>query len=82
MTQGLRLFQPPSRACLQSLDDVVVLKALLICRFCPLEVAKCSFSEHGPWYFVLTLLLGEMLDVARSGQYEGKLHLICQGWLV
>ena len=25
-------------------------------------------------------LLGEMLDVARYGQYGGKLRLLCQGW--
>jgi len=31
---------------------------------------------------MLTLLLGEMLDVSRYGQYRGKLRHLCQGWYV
>jgi len=42
-------------------------------------VKKSSFSEHSPSYHVLTLLLGEMLDVARYGPHRGKLSLLCQG---
>ena len=53
-----------------------------ICSIYPLEVANDSFSEHCPLYIVLTLLLGEMLDVARYGPHGGKLRLLCQGWEV
>jgi len=31
---------------------------------------------------VSTLLLGEMLDVARYWPHGGKLHVLCQGWYV
>jgi len=37
---------PPSHSWLYLLDDVIVLIALSICRICPPEVAKGSFSEH------------------------------------
>jgi hypothetical protein len=30
-------------------------------------------------YLVLTLLLVEMLDVARYGQHGGKVHHLCHG---
>ena len=29
---------------------------------------------------VLTLVLGEMFNVARYGPLGGKLRLLCQGW--
>jgi len=38
------------------------------------------FSEHWPLYFVLTLLMDKMLDVARYGPHRGKLRLLCRGW--
>jgi hypothetical protein len=31
-------------------------------------------------YIVLTMLLSEMLDVARNGPHGDKLRLLCQGW--
>jgi hypothetical protein len=52
----------------------------LICYICPLEVAHGSDSDHWPSYAVLTLLLCEMLDVAKNGPDGGKLRLLCQGW--
>jgi hypothetical protein len=60
-------FLPPSLSGLYLLDDVDEWHAWLICLICQLEVEKCSISEHRPLYHVLTLLLGEMLDVARYG---------------
>jgi hypothetical protein len=75
MPQGLGLFLPPSCGCLDFLDDVVGWTALLIYTICPLDGVKNSFSQRSPLLFVLTLLLGETLDVARYGQYGGKLHL-------
>jgi len=45
-------------------------------------VAKWSVLEHWPLYVVLTLLLGEMLDVVICGPHRGKLRLLCQGWYV
>ena len=53
-----------------------------ICHLRPLDVVKGSFSEHWPLYLVLTLLLGNMLDVARYRPHGGKLHLLCQVWKV
>jgi len=82
MTQGLRLGLLQSHRWLHSVDDVGVWKALSICPIGPPEVAQSSLSEHWPVYFVLTLLFGEMLDVARYGWYGSKLHLECQGWYV
>jgi len=79
MPQALGLSLLQSRSCLHLLDDVIGWTALLICHICLLEVAKSTFLEHWPLKFALTLLLGEMLDVARYGQYGGKLHLLCQG---
>jgi len=80
MLPTLRHFLPPSQSCLYSPDDVVVWNALEICHIGPLEVAKGSFSEHWPLYRVLTLLLADMLDVARNGPHWGKLHLLGQRW--
>jgi len=82
MPQGLGLSLPRSRSSLHLLDDVIGLTALSIGRFCQPELAKSSFSEHWPLQFAWTVLLGEMLDVARFGQYGGKLHLLCQSWYV
>jgi len=82
MPQELGLSLPPSRSCLHLLDDVIGLTALSICRICLPKVAKSSFSKHWQLKFALTLLLGEMLDVASYGQYGGKLCLLCQGWYV
>jgi hypothetical protein len=77
MPQGLKLSLPPSCSCLHSLDDVVGLTALSIDGISLPEVAKSSFSEHLPLWFAWTLVSGEMLDVARYGQYGGKLRLLC-----
>jgi hypothetical protein len=35
--------------------------------------------EHWPLYCVLTMMLGEILDVARYGLHRGKLSRLCQG---
>jgi len=80
MLPTLGPFLHPSHSCLYLPDDVVVWNALSICHISPPEVAKGSFSEHWPLCLVLTLLLGEMLDVARNGPHGGKLRLLCQGW--
>jgi len=53
-----------------------------ISHICPLELVKGSFSHHGTSYLVLTLLLGEMLDVGRYGPPGGKLSLLGHGWCV
>jgi len=82
MPQGLGLFQLPSCSCLHLLDEAVGLTALLIGLSSTLEVAKYSSSEYQLLQYALTLLLREMLDVARYGQYWGKLHLLCQGWYI
>jgi len=73
-------FLPASHSCHHLRDAVVVLSALSICHICLPEVAKDSFTEQRPLYLVLTLLLGEMLDVARYGPHGGMLSLLCQGW--
>jgi len=44
---------------------------------CLAEMATGSFSKHGALYFVLTLLMGEMLDVATYGPDGGKLRQLC-----
>jgi len=80
MPPTLRPFLPLSHSCLDSPNDVVVWNASLICHICPPEVAKGSFSEYWPLYYVWTLLLGEMLDVARNEPHGGKLRLLCHGW--
>jgi hypothetical protein len=41
-----------------------------------------SVSMHSPLQFALSVLLGDMFDVASYGQYGGKLHLLCQDWYV
>ena len=82
MLPTLGPFLPPSHSCLYSHDDIIVSNASLICHICPPVVAKGSFSEHWLLYLVLTLLLGEMLDIARNGLHGGKLRLLCQGWYV
>jgi len=46
-----------------------------ICHIGPVAVLKSSLSQHRPLYLVLTLLLGEMLDVARYGRHGCKLSL-------
>jgi len=51
-------------------------------RMCPPGVAQDSYSDHWPLYPVFTLMMGEMLDVARWGPHGGKLRLSCQGWYV
>jgi len=79
MLPTLRPFLPPSLSDLHSLDDVVMWTALSICRICPLQVKKSSFSDHWPLCRVLTLLLAEMSDVARYGPHGGKLCIKCQG---
>jgi len=70
----------PNHYCLYSPHDVRVWNASSICHIRQLEVAKGSFSEHWPLYLLLTLLLGEMLDVAKKEPYGGKLCLLCHGW--
>jgi len=45
----------------------------------PDRSGESSVCEHWLLYFMLTLLLGEMSDVARYGRSGGKLHLLCQG---
>ena len=44
--QVLGLSLLASRSCLHLNDDVIGLTALLICRICPPEVAKSSYSEY------------------------------------
>jgi len=78
--QELGPFLLPSNTCLHSFDDIVVWNALSICHICLPVMAKGFFSEHWPLYFVLTLLLDEMLNVARYGPHRGKLRLLCFGW--
>jgi len=59
--------------CVDGLVDLLYLAA---------ESGEWFFSKHWAMYLVLTLLLGEMLDDARSGPHGGMLHLLCQGWYV
>jgi len=74
---------PPSRSCLDSLDNVIVVWiAWSICRIRQPEVAKYPFTEHWPLFLELTVLFGEMSDVARYGPYGGKLCLSCEGWYI
>jgi hypothetical protein len=61
-------------------DDIVVWNSSSICNICLPEVANGSVSEDWPMYLVLTLLFGEMLDVARNGPHGGKMGLLWQGW--
>ena len=58
----------------------MVRSAFSICCSCQLVLATGSFSEHRPLYSVSTLLIGEMLEVARYGPHGGKLHLVYRGW--
>jgi len=74
MHQELGLSRIPNCSYPYLVDDVAGWTALLICHITQPEVARCSFSEHGPFQIVVTIMLGEMLDVARYGQYGGKLH--------
>jgi len=67
-------YLPPSRFCLHWLDDVGVWISWSIWHICLLDVVKGSSSEHRPLYLVVTLLLGEMLDVAKDGPHQGKLQ--------
>jgi len=48
---------------------------VLMCHIWPPEVARSSCLMYSPLVFVLTLLLGEMLNVTSYGQYGGKLCL-------
>jgi len=82
MPHGHGLSRLPRRSCLHSLDAVAVWSTFAIFHICLPGVAKSSFSEHWPWLFALTLLVGEMLDVPRYGQYGGKFRLLSQGWHV
>ena len=75
-------FLPPSRSGLHWLDTIEMWNALSIWHICPPEVWTSSFSEYSPLDLVLTLLLGEMLDVTRYGPNGGKLSRICQGLYV
>jgi len=72
MDQGLGLVQLPSHSCYNSLHDDVVWIGWSICCTCQLEVVKTSFSEHSPLYVVLTLLLGEMLDLQDMDNMEAS----------
>jgi len=47
--------------------------------YLPTGSGHSALLENWPLYLVLTLLLGEMLDVARYGPPGGKLGLVCQG---
>jgi len=78
--QGLAPCQTPSRSVLHSLEDVVLRRCRSIFRIGLLVVAKSSFLEHWPLYCVLTLLMGDMLDVGRDGPHGGKLPLSHRGW--
>jgi len=80
MRQQCRPFLPPSPWCLYLMDYDVIWIASSICWIYQLVVARCSFLEHSPLYYVLTILLCEMLDVARYGLHGGKLRLLCQSW--
>jgi len=80
MLQGLGPFQLTSHSRLHLLHAIVGWSALPIYHICRPVVVKGSFSEHWPLYFVLTLLIGMMLDVARYGPHEGKLRLLCRVW--
>ena len=70
----------PSRACLHLLDEVVMWSTMCICWICLPVVAKGSIPEHWPFYFLLTSLMSEMLDVTRYEPHQGKLCLLCRGW--
>jgi len=72
----------PSSSCLDLLGDIIVWSGWSIYHICRLEVAKSSFSECWTFHYVLTLLLGKMLDVERYGQYGGKLRLSCKWWYI
>jgi len=48
MPLELRLFLLPSHSWLESLDDIVVWKALAICCICQPAVVKCSVSKYPP----------------------------------
>jgi hypothetical protein len=80
MLRTLELFVPPSHTCLYLLDAVIAWIGMLFRHICLPEVVKGSFSEHESLNVVLTLLLGQMLDVARYGPHGSKLRLLCQGW--
>jgi len=43
--------------------------------YMPADCGKWFFLEHGTLHFVLTLLMGDMLDIARFGLPGGKLRL-------
>jgi hypothetical protein len=79
---GLGFFLLPVRCTLNVLDEVVVRTTLLSYHICLPGESKSSFSESSPLRFVVTLVLGKMLDVARHEQYGGKLHHLCHGWYV
>jgi len=82
MLQGLGPGLLTSHSWLNTFHDVVMQIALSICCISPLELVNGSFSGNWLLYFVLTLLLGEILDVAWCGPHGCKLHLLCQGWYV
>jgi hypothetical protein len=76
--QPLGLSLRPSRSCTHSLDDIILWNTVWICHNCQSAVAKCTVSEHWPLQFVLTLVLGKVLDVGRDGQYGGKMCILFQ----
>jgi len=78
--QGLWRCVSPSHFFVHSPHDVIVSSDLPICWICYIVVVKGSFSEHWPLYFILTMLIDNMLDVARYGRHGGELHLLCQHW--
>ena len=69
----------PSCHCLHSLDDIFMWNGLSIWRICPPEAVNRSSLESSALMFVLTLLLGDMLHIARYGLQGSKLCLLCQG---
>jgi hypothetical protein len=79
MPQTVEPFQLPNHFCIHSLQDVVMWNSLSIHHIWLQEASKISFLIHSPWQIVLTMLLGQMLDVARYEQYGGNLQLLCQG---
>jgi hypothetical protein len=75
----LKTYLPPCCNCLHSFYNIVFCIARSICDICLLEVSKDCDLEHSSRYFLLILLLGEMLDIATYGPDGGKLHLLFEG---
>jgi len=67
MLTALGTFLLPGCSYLFPLDDVVLWTALLIYGICQPVVTKSLFSVHLASNFVLTLFVGDLVDVATDG---------------